>query len=198
MTSFVDLYWLPLGADGNRLVAFSGRVYEAFAARFQHRVVCGLYHSALIVGDGSDSYVIEMGPAWGRHEPDRGVVATGPVGLAVLGRSRLFRYEVRCWKNGILPDIAKAVSSPQRLSTSPILARRVMHLAARAPELTWGRDQLHAGDQWNSNSLVSWLLAASGHNLSRAVIPEYGRAPGWAAGLALASSWHTDIGVQAD
>jgi hypothetical protein len=26
----------------------------------------------------------------------------------------------------------------------------------------WGRDELGAGEMWNSNSLISWLIARSG------------------------------------
>jgi hypothetical protein len=44
----VDLYWLPLGADGH-FVSLNGRVYEALAARLQRRPACDLYHSALQV-----------------------------------------------------------------------------------------------------------------------------------------------------
>jgi hypothetical protein len=49
---------------------------------------------------------------------------------------------------------------------------------------------------WNSNSLVSWLLASTGHDLARIHPPDGGRAPGWIAGLVLASrpdpsSWPT-------
>jgi hypothetical protein len=44
----VDLYWLPLGAGGH-CVRVNGRVYEALAARLQHRAPCDLYHSALEV-----------------------------------------------------------------------------------------------------------------------------------------------------
>jgi hypothetical protein len=43
------------------------------------------------------------------------------------------------------------------------------------------------GDMWNSNSLISWLLARSGHHLDAVAPPAHGRAPGWAAGLVLAA-----------
>ena len=44
----VDLYWLPLGAGGHS-VRLNGRVFEALAARVEHRPACDLYHSALVV-----------------------------------------------------------------------------------------------------------------------------------------------------
>jgi hypothetical protein len=40
---------------------------------------------------------------------------------------------------------------------------------------------------WNSNSLISWLLARAGHDMATVRPPTRGRAPGWRAGLVLAS-----------
>ena len=183
----VDLYWLPLGTgDTTGCVRWNGRAFEALVARYEHREPCDLYHSALEVHLGADRFVIEMTPAWGNGKTDRGVVAGGPVGHRWLGRSRAFRYEVRRWRNGRIPDVAEAVASPQRMSTDGVHARRLLDLVTDFPTLTWGRDELHTGDMWNSNSLISWLLATSGHQLDLVEMPFHGRAPGWAAGLALA------------
>ena len=55
------------------------------------------------------------------------------------------------------------------------------------PPLTWGRDEIGCGEMWNSNSLTSWLLARTGHDMSTVRPPAGGRAPGWNAGLVLAS-----------
>jgi hypothetical protein len=52
--------------------------------------------------------------------------------------------------------------------------------------LVWGRDQIGAGDMWNSNSVISWLLARAGLDMDGIEPPDGGRAPGWAAGLAAA------------
>jgi hypothetical protein len=109
------------------------------------------------------------------------------VGFAWLGRSRLFRYEVRCWPGGVIPDIAEAVASPQRLSTDLAQARRVLDLVPGFPAVTWGRDELNAGEMWNSNSLTAWLLARSGHPMETVGPPPHGRAPGWSAGLVAAA-----------
>src|SRR4051812_46685863 len=84
----VDLYWLPLGAGG-RSVRLNGRLFEAIAARLQHRTRCDLYHSALEVRVGPDRYVIEMAPVWNEHASDRGAVGEGAVASRRLGRSRL-------------------------------------------------------------------------------------------------------------
>jgi hypothetical protein len=104
--------------------------------------------------------VIELAPAWGNRQPYRGVVSEGPVGWVLLGRSRFFRYEVRCWRDGIIPDVAEAVDSPQRVSANGRQAREVLELVREFPTATWGRDELHAGEMWNSNSLISWLPRA--------------------------------------
>jgi hypothetical protein len=183
----VDLYWLPLGAGGARCVRFSGGLFEAIVARHQQRRVQDLYHSALQVRLGGDRYVIEMAPVWSLSVPDRGVVGEGPVGLPWMGHSRMFRYEVRCWRHGTIPDIAEAVASPQRLSTDPVLALRILDLAPAFPTATWGRDELRTGDMWNSNSLISWLLLRSGHDAELIEPPPNGRAPGWSAGLVVAA-----------
>lgn len=182
----VDLYWLPLGAGG-RCVRVNGRAFEAVAARRAGRPACDLYHSALEVSIGAGRWVIEMAPTWNTREPQRGVVGEGAVGLAWLGRSRWFRYEVRCWADGRIPDVDEAVGSPQRMSADAEHARRVLALAPLFRTATWGLDEQHTGDMWNSNSLTSWLLAASGHDMTSIGPPAGGRAPGWGAGLVAAS-----------
>lgn len=156
-------------------------------ARHQHRDVRDLYHCALQVRVGDDRVVIEMAPVWSTDEPDRGVVAEGPVGTPGLGHSRLFRYEVRCWRSGIIADIAEAVASPQRLSASVSQARQLLDLVPAFPTATWGRDELGTGDMWNSNSLISWLLTRSGHRMAAIAPPAHGLAPGWTAGLVVAA-----------
>jgi hypothetical protein len=182
----VDLYWLPLGAGGHS-VRINGLVFEAVAARAGRRPRCDLYHSALQVCTRSDVCVIEMAPVWNERAADRGVVAEGAVGSRRLGGLRLFRYEVRCWHGGRIPDIAAAVDSPQRLSERPADARRVLELAPSVPRLVWGRDELRTGEMWNSNSVIAWLVAGAGIDPSLAHVPTGGRAPGWAAGLVAAT-----------
>ena len=186
--AYVDLYWLPLGAgDAPRCVRWSGRTFEALVAGHQHRGRCDLYHSALEVELDGDRFVIEMAPVWRNDEPDRGVVCEGAVGLSCLGHSRFFRYEVRRWPNGVIPDVSEAVASPRRLSADRDQAQRVLELVPDFPLATWGRDELRAGEMWNSNSLVSWLLARSGHDTASLALPVHGRAPGWCAGLVVAA-----------
>jgi hypothetical protein len=180
----IDLYWLPLGAGGHS-VRLNGLVFEALAARLQHRDRSDLYHSALEVYVPEGRFVIEQAPAWGENV-ERGVVAEGPVGTRAAGRFRLFRYEVRRWRDGVIPDVAEAVDSPCRLSDDPDSALRLLDLVPQVPTPVWGRDELQLGEMWNSNSLISWLIARSGLDVETVKLPIGGRAPGWDAGVVLA------------
>jgi hypothetical protein len=184
----VDLLWLPLGAGGH-VVRLNGLVYEAVAAARERRPRCDLYHAALEVRTGGERYTIEMGPVWGNPVTDRGVVVEGPVGSRLLGRSRAFRYEARCWRDGVIPDAGEAVDSPRTVTNDPERVRRVLGLLAQLPPLVWGRDEIRAGDMWNSNSMVAWLLVGSGFDPDdpALALPSRGRAPGWQAGLVLAA-----------
>jgi hypothetical protein len=178
----VYLYWIPLGA-GDHVVKHVGHIYEALVAARDHRERCDLYHAALEVHVDGSRYVVESAPAWDRAAPDRGVVATGPVGLQLLGRSTWFRYEVRRWRDGVIPDAPAAIDGPRRVATDRHRAGHILELAPSFPTHTWGRDEIHVGDMWNSNSLIAWLLAGSGHDMGTIHPPAHGRAPGWAAGL---------------
>ncbi len=183
----VDLYWIPLGAGaGGALVRWSGRTYEGIAARVSGRRRCDLYHSAMLVTVDGVQSAIEMAPVWTKRG-ERGVVGEGAVGAALLGRSRLFRYEVRCWTGGSIPDVAAAVDGPVSISTRSDTARRVVARVPAFPTLVWGRDELGTGDMWNSNSLVSWLLVEAGIDPSDVRPPRGGRAPGWDAGVVAAN-----------
>jgi hypothetical protein len=180
----IELYWLPLGAGGH-FVRMNGRIFEWFAARIEHRDRYDIYHSALAVSVEGGRFVIEQAPAW-NTSGERGVVAEGAVGTRAARRLRLFRYEVRCWRDGVIPDGAEAVDSPQRLSDDDARARQLLQLVPRVPTLVWGRDELRTGEMWNSNSLVSWLITRTGLEIDAIAPPRGGRAPGWRAGIVLA------------
>jgi hypothetical protein len=181
----VDLYWIPLGA-GQHVVRLSGRLFEAICARVQRRRPYDLYHSALVVVVPEGSFVIEQTPVPDYHGERRGVVLEGAVGSKLAGRFRLFRYEIRRWRDGFIPDIAEAVSSPALLTEDPTRARQILDLVPSVPALVWGRDEGHTGDMWNSNSVISWLLAGAGLDPGRIQPPPFGRAPGWHAGVEIA------------
>jgi hypothetical protein len=182
----VDLYWIPLGA-GAHVVRLSGMAYEALKAATARRRRSALFHSALTVDVGPHRWVIESGPIPDRDGHSRGVVAEGPVGFGPAGRLRLFRYEIRCWPGGVLPDADQAVGGPVRVAGDRSRAERVVELVPSVPTPVWGRDELRTGDMWNSNSLVAWLLVRAGIDIRGVAPPSGGRAPGWRAGIVVAS-----------
>ncbi len=134
-----------------------------------------------------ERYVIEMTPI-----PDddgtrrRGVVGEGAVGSKLAGRFRVFRYEIRRWPSGSIPDVKAAVGGPLRLSEDPAVASRILELVPSVPLLVWGRDERRAGEMWNSNSVVSWLLVRGEVDGASLRPPNAGRAPGWDAGVVVA------------
>jgi hypothetical protein len=89
---------------------------------------------------------------------------------------RMLRYETRCWRNGVIPDVDEAVDSPQRLTNNPAIAQTILERVPDVPTPVWGRDELRAGEMWNSNSLISWLLVRSGLGDEAAHPPAGGRA----------------------
>jgi hypothetical protein len=188
----VDLYWIPLGAGAN-VVRLSGKVFEAASAFVQRRERCDLYHSALVIDVPEGRFVIEQTPIPDAHGDRRGVVAEGPVGTRRAGRLRRFRYEIRRWQGGRIPDVREALASPVRLASDQTTARRILDLLPSVPTPTWGRDELDAGEMWNSNSVISWVLARNETDLTTIHPPRRGRAPGWDAGRVAAR----DLGSEA-
>lgn len=182
----IDLFWLPLGAGGH-FVRLNGRIYEAIACRVDgRRAPCDLYHSALEVRLPEARYVIESAPIRRGDGPVRGVIGEGPVGTRWAGRFRLLRYELRVWRGGQIPDVGEAVESPRCLSSSSADAERLLKLAPFVPKPTWGRDELKAGEMWNSNSFIAWLITVTGLDVDGVRPPAGGRAPGWDAGVVVA------------
>ncbi len=197
----VDLYWIPLGAGGHS-VRFNGRVFEAICAATEHRRRYDLYHSALVIELDDARYTIEVAPSPDANEASRGVVCTGAVGSRHLRWLRVFRYEVRCWRGGSIPDLNEAVGAGQRLTGDSAVARRLLQVVADVPTPVWGRDELKTGDMWNSNSVIAWAIANAGLSAASLRPPAGGRAPGWDAGLAVArrtgavrSEAVTDVGL---
>lgn len=183
--SGVDLLWIPLGA-GRHVVRLNGKAFEALTALLERRPPLDLYHAALEVAVDGRRYVIELAPVPDGDGQARGVVGVGPVGSKWLGRLRIFRYEVRRWPGGAIPDRGYAVGGPRRVTADESQARRVLDLVPAVPKPVWGRDELDAGEMWNSNSVIAWLLVAAGIDMTDVRPPEGGRAPGWDAGLLVA------------
>ncbi len=134
-------------------------MYEAVLATWQGRSRCDLYHSALEVRVPEGRFVIEQTPVPDDAGARRGVVAGGAVGTRWTGRLRVFRYEIRCWRDGTIPDADAAVGRPMRVSDDVACARRVLDVVPAVPTPVWGRDELRTGEMWNSNSVIAWVLA---------------------------------------
>jgi hypothetical protein len=173
----------------------SGKVYEAVLAKLEHRRPCDLYHAALVVHAPEGDYVIEQTPVSDAHGAERrGVVAGGAVGAHWAGHFRVFQYEIRRWLGGTIPDVHAAIDSPIVLSEEAAVVRRVLAVAPLVPTPVWGRDELRTGEMWNSNSVIAWILASAGLDVSGVRPPARGRAPGWNAGLTIA---HKDVQANA-
>ncbi len=181
----IDLYWLPLGAGG-RSVRVNGQIFETAVALLERRPPCDLYHSALVVHTQEGRFVIESAPIRRGDGTERGVVSEGAVGTRWARRFRVFRYELRRWRDGMIPDVAEAVESPVLLTNDAGLAQRVLDLVPSVPTPVWGRDELLAGEMWNSNSMIAWLLARCGLGAESIHPPAGGRAPGWSSGVVVA------------
>lgn len=138
-------------------------------------------------------YTIEQTPVIDDHGAERGVVGEGPVGARWAGRFRIFRYEVRRWREGVIPDLGEAVE-PENLSRDLAQARRLLDVVPDVPLLVWGRDELHAGEMWNSNSMIAWMLDRVGFDAGSIKPPFGGRAPGWKAGLVAATQGFRNAG----
>ena len=189
----IDLMWIPLGAGG-WFVRFNGRVWEALQAWREDRSPMDLYHSALEVHVPDGRYVVENAwPIPDRRGASRGVVVEGPVFSRWLGRLRMFRYEVRCWPEGTIPDASWAVGGRTRITRDVQVAQRALEGLSSMPPRVWGRRIPEADDMWNSNSTISWALTRSGVEMADLSPPPGGRAPGWEAGICVA---RTEMGAR--
>jgi hypothetical protein len=133
---------------------------------------------------GAGRFLIEMAPVPDAAGARRGVVAGGPVGVRWARRSRLFRYELRRWQDGVISDDRQATATLVGVDLDR--AERLFSLVPSVPTPVWGRDELSTGEMWNSNSVTSWLLAQSRFDTAKFAPPASGRAPGWHAGLVAA------------
>ncbi|MET0902576.1 MAG: hypothetical protein ABWZ52_04990 [Acidimicrobiales bacterium] len=194
-TCSMDLYWIPLGA-GASVVRASGRLYERLASVVARREPRPLFHSALVAHIPGRTVTIEMAPIPdARGHADRGVVAEGAVGSRMLARLRVFRYEVRRWTGGVIPDLPNAVGGPVRVAEDAATVHEILRLLEKVPTPVWGRDELRTADMWNSNSVVSWALTGAGVVEAAGRPPGDGRAPGWDAGVVEAQRAVGVIGV---
>lgn len=183
----IYLFWIPLGAGGSGFVRLNGRVYEWLTARRGRRAPKALYHTALEVRLPEGRYIVEtMWPSPGGDGSLRGVTVEGAVFTRLLSFTRVFRYEVRCWRDGELPDADQAVGGARLVDDDPHTGRRLLSMCLYVPGHTWGRTVEREGEMWNSNSVIAWLLAMTGVDIAALSPPLGGRAPGWDAGVQVA------------
>jgi hypothetical protein len=183
----IQLLWIPLGAGGSGWVRINGRIYERVCALIDGRRPVALYHTALRVRVPDGEFLIEtVLPSPGGDPTSRGVALVAPLFSRWAARLRLFRYEVRCWRDGHLPDANEAVGGPQQVESDGRQAQALLDLVGELPPLVWGRDERGTGEMWNSNSVISWLLTRSGVAMDQIGPPAGGRAPGWDAGVTIA------------
>lgn len=80
-------------------------IYERIKAHRESRRPLDLYHCALELNGPEGRFTIEQAwPIPDRNGDSRGVLIEGPVFSHCLGRFRLFRYELRRWRGGVIPD----------------------------------------------------------------------------------------------
>ena len=111
LTAGVDLYWIPLGA-GEVVVRACGTVFEAVSALVQRRRTYDLYHSALR-SDRSRRPIRHRDGAHPRIGAENGEASwpRAPVGTKGAGQFRPCRYEIRRWRDGVIPDAQEAIHS---------------------------------------------------------------------------------------
>ena len=78
------------------------------------------------------------------------------------------------------------MDSPVPISADVAVIRHVMALLGKVPTPVWGPDELHTGEMWNSNSVISWVLDQASLLDRAGMPPPAGRAPGWDAGVIVA------------
>ena len=160
----VDLYWLPLGAGGHS-VRLNGIASSRPSPRaLQRRARRDLYHAALEVrrpdgpvgdragalpgADGARARRRGRGRRWG-CEPRAGCACSATRSAAGVDGVDPRR---RGGRRQPAPPDRRPASAPGGCSSS----------CRSVPTPVWGRDELRAGEMWNSNSLVSWLIARTG------------------------------------
>lgn len=175
-----DLYWIPVGA-GTHFQKASLVLYESAAALLSRRPRQRLVHGGLACAVDGAPFTLELMPA--PPGPNHRHEVTGPVGVALAGRLRLFRYEVCLLPNAALPDQSWAVEPPVRLTSEPAAVRAIIQASREVPAYTWGRRRPGHPEMWTSDSALAWILHRAGLQPEQLKIPSGCRAPGWFAGL---------------
>lgn len=178
--SYVDLYWIPVGA-GTTFQRGSLLLYEFVAAALGRRGRRTLVHAGLTGSIEGRRFTMELMPA-PRGPNVRGEVI-GPVGARWAGRLRVFRYQVCVFEKDALPDQQWAVTPPVRMTEDANTVSRILELSRTVPAYVWGRRRPGHPEMWTSDSSASWILTKAGVDAEGIALPERCRAPGWSAGL---------------
>ena len=176
---------MPVGAGTPRLQRASLRLWEAFEAARARRTRTVLYHSALKLHTEGRTRTLELMPAF--IDSASPPLLTGPVGAGLAGPPRPLPHQRVCTHRGGAPPRRWGGERAQGLAHDESVARAIIALAPAVPPYTWGRRVRGTSEMWTSDSVISWLLLRAGVDLAAMHIPAGGRAPGWEAGLEVAS-----------
>ena len=182
----VYLLWIPLGAGASVPVAhWSGRAYEAISARRARRTAAAICSTRRWRSRaGGHRFVVEMTPAWGSAHTSAGSVASGPVAFQLLGRSRFFRYEVHCWRDGVIPTGTTRSVIPRCVSNDPDDRRSHPGPRSAVPNAHDGVATTSApGTCGTPTRSLPGCCPGRGSRTADVHPPRNGRAPGWRAGL---------------
>jgi len=183
--SKVELFWLPVGA-GTHFQRASLIAYDWLLAHIARRPRAAFVHAALKVRLEGRTHTLELMPVPRRQET--APLITGPVGLRIAGRLRMFRYQLLCQEASTLPDERWAIESPNVIGRGAAFAETILSIAAQVPAHTWGRRVAGTTEMWTSDSAISWLLCRAGVDIREINPPSQTQAPGWAAGIQVAST----------
>ena len=158
----VELYWIPLGAGGH-CVRFNGRIFEALdAARRAPSALRPLPRGAR---RPARRPALHDRARRRRRTPTRRAAASSapaPSAAATSAGCACFATRFAAGEADRSPTWTTRSAGRCRLTTDPGVARRLLDLVAAVPRPVWGRDELDAGEMWNSNSVIAWLVATAG------------------------------------
>ena len=184
----IDLYWLPLGAGGHSVRVNGKNLRSGRRVARPSRSLRPLplrppgVRARGTIRDRAGTGVGRRRPR--RHYQGRRRNTRGPTFPALpLRDPALARRGHPGRRRG-----GREPSPPERRSRLRASAARAGAAGANA---RIGIDELGAGEMWNSNSTISWLLARTGLDVEAIQPPARGRAPGWQAGIVIARRPHT-------
>ena len=143
---------------------FNGHLCAPRKTCLERRRPCEVRHSALQIQVPEGRFVVAQTPVPRLSVERRGVVAEGAVGASWAGRFRIFRYEIRLWRNGHIPDVAEAVDSPQRLNSDETLCVARARPGVEVPTPVWGRMGCDR-EMWNWKAITASTSTAAGSRL---------------------------------